>query len=132
MVGVIEWSIAGLAYPISVHFAAGSLPAIDYVHFFASLILCGLIAAAYPFFLITEFCLRVTYPCLLTGGLALADDVPTLNRLKRRSALYLLSGALAPFLGILMAIFLAGDGDSATETGSEASTTQGDGDGGSD
>lgn len=107
MLGVILWVIAGLAYPLSIDLAGGSLPRMAYLHFFASLVLCGLIAAAYPFFLTTAFSLRVIYPQLLRDGPIARGDVPALSLALDRSYWYLSSGALAPMLGILTVLFLA-------------------------
>ena len=106
MLGVTEWVIAGIAYPVSIHYAAGSMPAMQYVHFFGSLVLCGLIAAAYPFFLVAYVSLRVVYPCLLQDGLLHKDDVAPLKQLARRSAMYLGSAGAAPMLGVLAALLV--------------------------
>jgi len=106
IVSVVEWTIAGIAYPVCMHFASGSLPSRDYAHFFASLFLCGLIAAAYPFFLVTNFCFRVVYPCQIRNLRDAATDRPVLQRILQRAYPYLAIGALAPMLGVLMALFL--------------------------
>lgn len=107
MLGVVLWIIAGIAYPLSIDLAGGSLPAMAHLHFFASLVLCGLIAAAYPFFLATAFSLRVIYPQLLRDGPIARGDAPALSLVLDRSYWYLASGALAPSLGILTVLFLA-------------------------
>eukprot|EP00913_Durusdinium_trenchii_P008792 g8258.t1 len=109
MVGIAEWAIAGVAYPVSIHLAAGSLPAEAYPHFIGSLALCGLIAAAYPFYLTTFVCFRMVYPCLLDETLLQPEDLPALKRMVQRAGRYLLSAVTAPFLGILAAIFVTSD-----------------------
>ena len=106
MLGVVLWLIAGVAYPVSIDLAGGELPRIAHLHFFASLVLCGLIAAAYPYFLASAFSLRVIYPQLLRDGPIARGDVPALSMVLVRSSWYLASGALAPMLGILTVLFL--------------------------
>lgn len=106
MIGVAEWCLAGIAYPVSIHLAAGSMPGIDYAHFFGSLVLCGLIAAAYPFFGVTYFCFRVIYPCLLHEGLIDKDDLASLQKMVHRAGIYLASAGMAPLLGVLATLFI--------------------------
>lgn len=109
MVGVVEWAIAGVAYPIALQLAAGTQPAEVYWHFIGSLALCGLIAAAYPFYLTTFVCFRMVYPCLLGENLLQPEDLPALKKMVHRAGRYLLSAVTAPFLGILAAIFVTSD-----------------------
>lgn len=95
-----EWIIAGIAYPISMHYAIGSLPASAYLHFLGSLLLCGLIAASYPFFGVTYFSLHVLYP-----QLAHRSDFSQLRpepfiQIKRLSWVYLILAFLVPMLSI--------------------------------
>lgn len=106
LVSVAEWTIAGIAYPISIRLAAGSLPGTAYVQFFASLVLCGLIAAAYPFFLVTDLSFRVLYPWCLKSIDELQTDLPVLRRIRQRSMFYFGMAAIAPMLGVVMTLFL--------------------------
>ena len=62
MIGVIEWCVSGVVFPLVLHVATGVTP--PYHQFVASLVLCGLIAAAYPFFALAVFSVRVLYPGL--------------------------------------------------------------------
>jgi len=63
--------------------------------------LCGLVAAAYPFFVVTFFSLKSLYPVYLLADLEGASaDVPLLRQVNRRNSVYLVVAALAPFLGI--------------------------------
>ncbi|QDT91896.1 serine/threonine-protein kinase [Gimesia algae] len=95
-----EWIIAGIAYPVSMHYAIGSLPATAYFHFLGSLLLCGLIAASYPFFGVTYFSLHMIYPRLIQNSdfTQLAPD--SYQQLKRRSWVYLIMAFLVPTLSI--------------------------------
>src|SRR5262249_30741553 len=47
-VGLGLWLLAGLAYPVAMGLSVGPLPPALFLHFTASLALCGLIAAVYP------------------------------------------------------------------------------------
>jgi hypothetical protein len=46
ILGISLWCLAGAVYPTVMHWGLGSVPMTIYVHFFSSLLLCGLIAAA--------------------------------------------------------------------------------------
>ena len=72
--GIAEWSLAGVAYPVSMHAAVGGLEIEHYLHFLASLALCGLIAAAYPFFAITLLSVQAWYPAFVRPSTMDADD----------------------------------------------------------
>ncbi|MCG8584761.1 MAG: serine/threonine protein kinase [Pirellulales bacterium] len=82
MVSIGLWSVAGAVYPIAIHLASGSMPLVGYVHFFVSLVLCGLVAAAYPFFFNTWFSLSTIYPRLTHGSSYVSQDRPIYERLQ--------------------------------------------------
>jgi serine/threonine protein kinase len=100
LIGVSLWTIAGVAYPVSLHVAAGAMPLRDYPHFFFSLLLCGLLAAAYPFFLVTLIQVTTIYPALLQLKLPAVEDRPELQRLSRLAWAYLLMAVLVPLLSL--------------------------------
>ncbi len=101
LLGITEWVIAGLAYPISLHLITGTLEAKWYAHFFGSLLICGMVAAAYPFFLLSVLAVRSFFPALLRGDALTAGDEAELHELSERSAwsLYLAGGV--PAAGIM-------------------------------
>lgn len=100
IVGVIVWMIAGVIYPVTMHFVAGGMSAMSSLHFFGSLTLCGLIAAAYPFFLITFFSLRTLLPTLKPLQAEPEQMTKELLKLNRLSWGYLVSAASVPMLGV--------------------------------
>jgi serine/threonine protein kinase len=107
LLGVADWLAAGLAYPVALSAYAGALPVSVYLHFVCSLGLCGLMAAAYPFFAITFLAVRALYPALAepgTGGVAEAAQLERLSRLLPR---YLALAASVPLLGVAVLV-LAG------------------------
>jgi len=105
VIGVIEWIIAGFAYPLSMKFLLGEFDLSHQFHFLLSLTLCGLVAASYPFFFVSGLSLRVFYPALLKKNLEAEGDDRLLDTLRQRSAFYLLGAGVAPALGVLACVF---------------------------
>jgi serine/threonine protein kinase len=103
--GITEWIVAGMAYPFALHFIAGHLNPISQVHFFGSLLICGLLAAAYPFFLTATLTIRSWLPALLRHGWLNSRDIARLRQLSSQSAwsLYLAGGVPAVGIMILLA-----------------------------
>ncbi|MCP4786141.1 MAG: serine/threonine protein kinase [Fuerstiella sp.] len=104
LLGITEWVIAGLAYPISLHIITGGLDARWYAHFFGSLLICGMVAAAYPFFLLSVLAVRSFFPALLRGDALTASDEAELHELSEGSAwsLYLAGGVPAAGITLLL------------------------------
>ncbi len=101
MVSIVEWAIAACAYPISLRVANAYLPTSAMLRFFFSLLLCGIVASSYPFFVVTLFSLRSLYPVFLLSDFNdAAADAPLLRQLQRRNAVYLVVAALGPLLAI--------------------------------
>jgi eukaryotic-like serine/threonine-protein kinase len=101
LVSIVEWSIAACVYPISLRIVNAEMPTSAMLRFFFSLVLCGLVAASYPFFVVSLFSLRSLYPVFLLSDLdQAAVDAPVLRKLGRRNAVYLVVAALVPLLGI--------------------------------
>ncbi|WP_107984824.1 serine/threonine-protein kinase [Rhodococcus sp. OK519] len=103
------WLFAGIAFPVSMQIAAGSIPQGAYVHFLGSQIVCGAIAVAYPFFLVTFYAVRCLYPSLLPHGIASSSDERRLRGLDRRSTMYLAVAASVPLIGVAGVTFLSPD-----------------------
>ena len=115
ILGITEWFIAGLVYPVGLHMITGGLAMKWYLHFFGSLLICGLVAAAYPFFLTATLSLRAFLPVLLRQSRLTEDDVGQLHRLSEQSAwsLYLAGGVPAAGMMILLTTQDAADPHSA-------------------
>ncbi|SNS71175.1 serine/threonine-protein kinase [Rhodococcoides kyotonense] len=94
------WIVAAIAYPVSLQIAAGSIPPKAFVHFFASLGVCGAMATAYPFFLVSLFTIRCLYPSLLPYGHADSEDTRRLQALDRRSVVYLAIAGSIPLVAV--------------------------------
>ena len=94
------WLAAAPAYPIAIGWALGAEPAEAYVHFVASLTLCGLIAGGYPFLGVSCLAVCSFYPTLVRLDSMTRDDRQGLERLSKRSWLYLALAASVPLLSI--------------------------------
>jgi len=98
------WVLAGVIWPVALWVAAGSAPGgvETYIHFLVGLVICGFIAGAYPYFLVTFLAVRVLYPALLNGGLPGAADAPALARVDRELGRYRTVAAAIPLLAVVL------------------------------
>ena len=121
-VSIAEWSIAACVYPISLRLVHAEMPVSAMLRFFFSLLLCGLVASAYPFFLVTFYSLRSLYPPFVLKDIEGATaDVPQLRRLGQWNAFYMVVAALAPFLAIAALIADSLINDDVLPAGAERS-----------
>lgn len=106
LIGIVEWLIAGVAFPICLHILTGGiLESQHYLHFAASMTICGLIAAAYPFFFVTFLVARVYYPLLISRDPHQGGDEQELLSLSRWCGIFLVMAAAVPMAGVLMLVF---------------------------
>ncbi|MCH2173467.1 winged helix-turn-helix domain-containing protein [Myxococcota bacterium] len=110
LVGVALWIAAGILYPTLLHLMTGSVDARGTLQFLASLVLCGLAAVAYPFFLITRYAIRVIYPALVFGSEEASADQATLLRLGRLAGGYLVAAGGIPLFTVIL-LSLSGSGE---------------------
>lgn len=106
LVGISEWALAGLAYPLSLHAVLGELDPSLYGHFFLSLLICGLIAAAYPFILASLLAVRIFLPALLRGEAPTPRDAEALQALDRQTELFLYGAGGVPAAGVAAILVL--------------------------
>lgn len=100
------WLVAAPAYPIALHMGTGAVPFSASLHFIASLTLCGLIAAAYPFFSVACLAVSSFYPALVRIDSMTEADAVNLQRLSRTSWLYLLLAATVPMLAVAILVLM--------------------------
>ncbi|MFX0580080.1 serine/threonine-protein kinase [Nocardia nepalensis] len=103
------WVIAGFTFPIALNWATGEVPARAVVHFLTSIVVCGAIAVAYPFFLVSFFMVRCIYPIFLRHGEISTEDAKWLRGLDRRANGYLAIAASVPLLAVAGVTFLPPD-----------------------
>ncbi|GAB4582673.1 serine/threonine-protein kinase [Nocardia sp. IFM 10818] len=106
---ISAWVLAGITFPLSLHLATGDIAPRGAVHFLVSLWVCGAIATAYPFFLVTFYLVRCVYPMFLRHGDISADDAAWLHRLGNRCTGYLAIAASVPLLAVAGVTFLPPD-----------------------
>ena len=98
------WAVAGVIWPIALRLAAGPPPdgLQAYVHFLVSLVVCGLIAAAYPYFLVTFLAVRVLYPVLLGPAGPTSTDGLALRRVEGELGRYRAAATAVPLLAVAL------------------------------
>ena len=90
--------------------AAGiELTAIDSLHFMSSLVLCGLIAAAYPFIGITAYAVHYLYPALIRPGPRPAAEVGRLRWVEQLTWIYLGMGLLLPMFAVAILVTIGSE-----------------------
>lgn len=105
MIGVFLWTVAGVLYPTFMHLGLSDVPLTMYAHFFTSLLICGSIAAAYPFLWITFVSLHNYYPAFVRLESMGETDRKNLERMRRFAWIYLALAVLVP-LSALMAMLI--------------------------
>lgn len=106
MVGVFCWCIAGALWPLALDSLVGWLGWSAHLHFLISLTLCGLIAAVYPFFLVTYLAMHDLMPVLATARPPESNEEADLKRIDRALVPYLVLAAVVPLLGIAALLFV--------------------------
>ncbi|WP_010584309.1 serine/threonine-protein kinase [Schlesneria paludicola] len=103
-VGLTLWLLAAPAYPIALHAMLGAVPIEIYGHFVSSLTICGLIAAAYPFFGVSLVVVRCFYPSLIDWESMSDADRASLKRLTHQTWIYLILAASVPMVSIAILV----------------------------
>ena len=106
LVGTLLWISSGFAFPISLQWLAPEIDRTHYTHFLASMTVCGLIAAAYPFFGVTFLAVRVFYPTLLKFAPGNEKDEEQLKRLENHLSTFLFAAGAIPMASMLMVVLL--------------------------
>jgi serine/threonine protein kinase len=106
MVGILLWVSSGLVFPVAIRIMQPDFPSAGFRPFFASMPICGLIAAAYPFFGVNYLVVRVLYPALLRAAPGTEADEVRLQRLSRGLAPYLLAAGIIPLLIMLLVVMM--------------------------
>ncbi|CAN0354599.1 unnamed protein product, partial [Ectocarpus sp. 4 AP-2014] len=99
------WGVASLLFPIALSwrffpdFGFG-----EAAHFFLSLLVCGGVAAVYPYFLLTTAVASVYYPRLVRASMT--DQAFDLRgeKLRKHGELYLFAAAIIPLMAIVLLV----------------------------
>lgn len=100
------WIVAGFLWPLSLDLLSGWLPWEAHLHFLISLTLCGLIAAVYPFFLVSYLSLRGLLPVLLRVAKPPSDEISKINDVAKALGPNLLAAAAVPLVGIATLVMI--------------------------
>jgi hypothetical protein len=103
-IGVVCWVVAGVLWPIILRAAAGPPPQGSgvYFHFLFSLVVCGLMAAAYPYFLVIYLSVTIFYPLLLDPSGFGPDHRSALRRVEREIGRYRAAATAVPLIAIVL------------------------------
>jgi serine/threonine protein kinase len=97
------WAVAGVLWPIVLRAAAGPPPdAAAYGHLLLSLVICGCVASAFPYFLITYLAVTVLYPALLGWPAAGADDRAAFRHTERELTRFRSAATAIPLVAIVL------------------------------
>jgi hypothetical protein len=104
------WLVSGLLYPVFLSWSlAEPLQADVYFHFATSLALCGLLAATYPFLLVTFLCVRWILPDLIRREAISSLPDAAVRRTKQFVRVFAALAAAVPLLSILLMVLVRGD-----------------------
>jgi hypothetical protein len=109
LIGIVEWMIAGVIYPVAMHALTNEMGFANAGHFVISLALCGLVAAAYPFFGVTYVAVRVFFPALLPKPTVDPLVEAQLRRLSIEARVYYAIACGVPLIGMGLLILLGSD-----------------------
>ena len=110
LVCIALWLAAGLVFPVSMHVLGAPLSTTDYIHFLSSMAMCGIIAAAYPFFGATVYALHVLYPAQIKSVSAVVEDTESLSWVERAHWYYFALGFLLPMFGVVILVTMGDEG----------------------
>ncbi len=101
------WIASGIAFPVALSvITGGEIDTRAATHFVTSMVVCGAIAVAYPFFFVAFYTVRSLYPAVLPHVSTDATDARELEGLHRRSIRYLAVAAAVPLVGVAGVTFL--------------------------
>lgn len=101
------WVCSGITFPLALQYVTGGvLDGRAITHFVASIVVCGAISVAYPFFFVAFYMVRSLYPAFLPHGATDATDAVELEGLHRRSIRYLAVAAAVPLAAVAGSTFL--------------------------
>ncbi|WP_153556520.1 serine/threonine-protein kinase [Roseimaritima sediminicola] len=103
-IGAACWAVAGLVYPIALKSAYPQFTTDDCIHFFISLVMCGLVAWVYPFFGLTTIAVMVYYPEQMQPTMKDERYECRAARIDRRCSRFLIAAAGIPLLGATLVL----------------------------
>lgn len=105
LIGGSLWLVAGLVYPFALSWRFEELPTSECVRFFFSLVICGGVAAIYPYFGMTTLATLVYYPLLIKNSMEDRNFDHRAARVVQQSERFWLAAIAIPLLGIALLVF---------------------------
>ncbi len=101
-IGGLLWLVAAIIFSMALVTGSPSLPPVAAMHFFGSLLICGGVAAVYPFFGLIVMTTRVYYPCMIRK--TMQDDFFDQRHADAKTwcGRFLLAAAGIPLLGLAL------------------------------
>jgi hypothetical protein len=110
ILGSLIWATAGIVFPLAVHLTIDDkdqpIDVFFYLHFLASMVICGMISAAYPFFVLTLLSTKYYFPALLPFSPGTDEDDARLERLKDQTFPYLAVAIGPPAAGVFIFVVM--------------------------
>jgi serine/threonine protein kinase len=103
-VGLALWLVAGIAFPLGIHYQMLDFPVRGYVHFLLSMLTCGLISCCFPFLATTWLNIRVFFPALLASSAPEPGEQRRLAALGQHAYGFLVGTIVIAFLAILLLV----------------------------
>lgn len=101
-IGGLLWFAAAIVYPLVLVNGSPSLPPVAALHFFGSLLICGGVAAVYPFFGLVVMTSTVYYPCLIRKTMQDPRFDQRHADIRKWCGRFLLAAAGIPLLGLAL------------------------------
>ena len=109
------WTFAGIVYPIALNLDLGREGVLTlFLHFLATLALCGFAAMAYPYFLLTFLALRWFLPAMIRNNMVLGPCWKDLQKLRTCNRVHVALSALVPMLAVILVTTGGGKEHAAT------------------
>ena len=102
LIGGFLWAIAGLIYPFALTTRFQEIPAGELVRFFFSLVICGGVAAIYPYFGMTILGSLIYYPRLIKNSMQDAAFSKRFALVVRQSERFMWAAVAVPLVGVAL------------------------------
>ena len=102
LIGGFLWAIAGLIYPTVLTIRFPEIPTGELVRFFFSLVICGGVAAIYPYFGMTILGTLIYYPRLIKNSMQDASFSKRFALVVRQSERFMWAAVAVPLIGVAL------------------------------
>ena len=105
VIGGALWCLAAVLYPVLLKWLYPPLAFREFSHFFFSHVICGGVAAIYPFYGMTVYATTVLYPRLVRVSMSDEQFDRRVAQVSHRSEMFLLMACFVPFFSFLLLLF---------------------------